>query len=125
MGGKSSKEEEAPKVRQVAPGVTVETLKEGDGKTYAREYQNVNVHYTGTLDNGTVFDSSHHRNEPFQFAVGAGQVIKCWDKGVAAMSLGEKARLTCAPEVAYGPRGIGPIPPNSELTFDVELLKLY
>eukprot|EP01059_Diplonema_ambulator_P027022 TRINITY_DN44601_c0_g1_i1.p2 TRINITY_DN44601_c0_g1~~TRINITY_DN44601_c0_g1_i1.p2 ORF type:complete len:126 (+),score=30.18 TRINITY_DN44601_c0_g1_i1:44-421(+) len=125
MGGSGSKSKETPRIREVAPGVTIETLQAGDGETYPREGQNASVHYTGTFEDGRVFDSSRDRSEPFVFAVGVGQVIKCWDKGVAAMSVGERAHFTCSPETAYGPRGVGPIPPNATLRFDVELLKLY
>lgn len=83
------------------------------------------VHYTGTLDNGTVFDSSRTRGKPFKFAVGKGEVIKGWDEGVAKMSVGSRAKLVCSPDYAYGSRGHpGIIPPNSTLTFDVELLKV-
>ncbi|KAJ9472111.1 12 kDa FK506-binding protein [Diplonema papillatum] len=128
MGGTPSKSVVGPgegSVTEVAPGVTLKTLKAGDGKTFPRNGQAVRVHYTGTLDDGAQFDSSRDRKDPFDFPVGAGQVIKCWDKAVMAMSLGERAMLTCSPENAYGSRPIGPIPANSTLHFDVELLKLF
>ncbi|KAL3311575.1 Peptidyl-prolyl cis-trans isomerase fkbp12 [Cichlidogyrus casuarinus] len=104
-------------------GVDVEVTKSGDGATYPKKGQRVSVHYTGTLTNGNKFDSSRDRGKAFEFVIGAGQVIKGWDEGVAQMSLGERAKLTCSPDYAYGARGFPPvIPPNSTLIFDVELL---
>ena len=83
------------------------------------------VHYTGTLMNGTKFDSSRDRDEPFQFTLGQGQVIKGWDEGVVGMKKGGKRKLTIPPAMAYGPSGSPPkIPPNSPLIFDVELVEI-
>lgn len=94
-------------------------------RTFPKTGQTAVVHYIGTLDNGTVFDSSRTRGKPFKFAVGKGEVIKGWDEGVAKMSVGQRAKLVCSPDYAYGSRGHpGIIPPNSTLTFDVELLKV-
>lgn len=82
----------------------------------------VEAHYTGTLDDGTVFDSSRNRGQVFKFTVGKGQVIKGWDQGFLSMKKGEKALLRCRSDYAYGPSGQGTIPPNATLTFDVELI---
>lgn len=96
----------------------------GAGAT-AQKGQKARVHYTGWLQNGRKFDSSVDRNEPFEFTLGAGMVIKGWDEGVAGMKIGGKRKLVIPPALGYGARGAeGAIPPNAELTFDVELLGL-
>lgn len=85
----------------------------------------VSVHYTGTLENGTVFDASYGRGQPFQFPLGQGQVIKGWDEGIALMKQGGKAILTIPPQLGYGERGAGGvIPPNATLIFQVELMAI-
>jgi FKBP-type peptidyl-prolyl cis-trans isomerase FkpA len=105
-------------------GLLIVDLVEGDGDA-AASGQNVTVHYTGWLQNGTKFDSSKDRNEPFEFDLGAGRVIRGWDEGVQGMKVGGKRKLTIPPELGYGARGAGGvIPPNATLVFEVELLEV-
>jgi len=100
----------------------IEDLMIGSGAE-ASNGMNVSVNYKGTLLNGIKFDSSYDRNEPFEFTLGAGQVIKGWDIGVLGMKVGGKRRLTIPADLAYGSRAIGTIPANSTLVFEVELLE--
>jgi FKBP-type peptidyl-prolyl cis-trans isomerase len=101
-----------------------EKLRPGTG-AQAKNGDTVTVHYTGWLTDGTKFDSSVDRNDPFTFVLGTGQVIRGWDDGVAAMRLGDKVRLTIPPELAYGEQGYpGAIPPNATLIFEIELLSV-
>jgi FKBP-type peptidyl-prolyl cis-trans isomerase FkpA len=90
----------------------------------ARTGAKVKVNYLGVLEDGTKFDSSYDRNEPFEFTLGAGQVIRGWDIGVAGMKVGGKRELVIPPELGYGANQVGPIPPNSTLKFTVELLEV-
>ena len=116
---------------EIAAGLTARILRTGDGQV-AQAGDIVVVHYTGWLydvtadDNrGSKFDSSVDRGEHFQFPLGAGRVIKGWDKGVEGMAIGELRELTIAPEMAYGDRGAGSvIPPGATLVFEVELFEL-
>ncbi len=100
----------------------IEDLNVGNGDE-AVAGRSVVVHYTGWLTSGSKFDSSKDRNDPFDFRLGAGQVIRGWDEGVAGMKVGGKRKLTIPPEMAYGSRGAGGvIPPDATLVFEVELL---
>ncbi len=103
----------------------IKVLKEGTGDQEAKSGDFVKVHYTGTLEDGTKFDSSLDRGEPFEFTLGVGQVIQGWDQGVSGMKIGEKRKLTIPPDLGYGSSGAGnAIPPNAVLIFEVELLDI-
>jgi FKBP-type peptidyl-prolyl cis-trans isomerase len=105
-----------------ASGLQVIEIETGTGDE-ASTGQQVTVHYTGWLTNGTKFDSSRDRGDPFQFGLGKGQVIRGWDEGVAGMKVGGRRRLVIPPELGYGQRGAGgAIPPGATLLFNVELL---
>ncbi len=110
-----------------ASGLQYDDVKVGDGAE-AKAGQNVTVHYTGWLQNddgskGPKFDSSKDRNDPFEFALGAGMVIRGWDEGVQGMKIGGARQLIIPSDLGYGSRGAGGvIPPNATLIFDVELL---
>lgn len=106
-------------------GLKIEDIKVGSGAA-AKSGDTVTVHYTGTLTNGKKFDSSKDHGQPFTFHLGAGEVIKGWDQGVAGMKVGGVRKLTIPPDLAYGNRDVGGglIPANSTLLFEVELLKI-
>src|SRR5262245_2299010 len=107
-----SQEKKEGKVVTTASGLQYEDLKEGTGEA-AKAGDTVSVHYTGTLkSNGKKFDSSLDRNEPFDFPLGAGKVIKGWDEGVAGMKVGGKRKLTIPAKLAYGEKGFPPVIPS-------------
>ncbi|MFN2548757.1 MAG: FKBP-type peptidyl-prolyl cis-trans isomerase [Myxococcales bacterium] len=109
-----------PGAQKLPDGLVYKTLKPGDGPS-PQATDKVKVNYEGKLTNGTVFDSSYKRNQPAEF--GLNQVIKCWTEGVQKMKVGEKARLVCPSDIAYGDHGHPPtIPGGATLVFDVELL---
>ncbi|MBD2341821.1 FKBP-type peptidyl-prolyl cis-trans isomerase [Calothrix sp. FACHB-156] len=114
----------ANKVVTTSSGLKYTELKVGTG-AIPKIGQTVSVHYTGTLENGTKFDSSRDRGVPFEFPLGTGQVIKGWDEGISTMKVGGRRQLIIPPELGYGARGAGGvIPPNATLIFDVELLSI-
>ena len=116
---KAAKEKGAVKT---ASGLIYLAQKEGSGKNPAAS-DTVKVHYTGTLVNGVVFDSSYKRGQPLEIPLNG--VVKCWTEGIQLMKVGGKARLVCPPAIAYGEKGAGGmIPPNATLVFDVELLEI-
>lgn len=106
---------------KTSSGLLIEDIKVGSGAE-AKPGNIISAHYTGTLVDGTKFDSSVDRGEPLSFTLGVGQVIKGWDEGIVGMKVGGKRKLIIPPELAYGARAIGSIPPNSTLIFEVELM---
>jgi FKBP-type peptidyl-prolyl cis-trans isomerase FkpA len=111
-------------ITTTASGLQIEEIKLGDGDSAAAG-QFVSVHYTGWLTDGTKFDSSKDRNEPFDFPLGRRNVIAGWDEGVQGMRVGGVRKLTIPPQLGYGARGAGGvIPPNATLVFEVELLDI-
>ncbi|TIB31104.1 hypothetical protein E3P80_02712 [Wallemia ichthyophaga] len=104
---------------------TLESIHPGDGKNFPKPGQTITMHYHGTLLDGSVFDSSYRRGQPFSSPIGIGRLIGAWDQCVPQMSIGQKAIITATPEVGYGERGFPPvIPPNATLKFEVELLAI-
>ena len=109
---------------KTSSGLRYQVLQKGDGEK-AQNNKTVSVHYKGQLSDGTVFDSSYKRNQPIEFSLGMGQVIRGWDEGVALLKVGDKARFVIPSHLAYGSRGAGGvIPPNANLIFDVELMSV-
>jgi peptidylprolyl isomerase len=115
---------QAPNANTVKTSTGLEYIDEQIGAgAQPQKGQTVVVHYTGYLDDGKIFDSSRQRNQPFEFKLGQGEVIKGWDEGLSTMKVGGKRRLIIPPQLAYGASGAGGvIPPNARLTFEVELL---
>jgi FKBP-type peptidyl-prolyl cis-trans isomerase len=111
----------AGEVMEIRPGLTKKLVRPGHGSKPTAGQQ-VQVHYTGTLEDGRVFDSSRARGQPLKFMLGTSQVVLGWDLGIAEMLVGETAVLTVPPDYGYGNRPTGPIPAGSTLTFEVELM---
>jgi len=120
----NNQQEEQIELNNQKPKFNIETLKPGQGEKQAQNGDKLTVHYVGTLINGTKFDSSLDRNMPFTFTLGQGQVIPGWDIGLLGAKIGEKRKLTIPPEMGYGDKDMGKIPPNSNLIFEVEILNI-
>ncbi len=109
-------------IKTTQDGLKIQDITVGSGQE-VKSGDSVTVHYLGTLENGTKFDSSYDRNTPFTTQIGVGQVIKGWDEGIVGMKVGGKRKLIIPPDLGYGQQGAGgSIPPNSTLIFEVELL---
>src|SRR4030042_3864817 len=125
QGGKKNPEQitEISNTQMQKEELKIEDILAGSGKE-AKNGNKLTVNYSGTLTDGTKFDSSYGRNEPFTFTLGAGSVIPGWDQGLLGMKEKGKRKLTIPSDLAYGESGSGPIPPNSTLIFEIELLKV-
>lgn len=123
--GSDINEPSSEKVQNIStiPGIEIYDMQIGTGAE-AVSGKTVSAHYVGILTDGTKFDSSLERNEPFEFLLGGGQVIKGWDIGIEGMKVGGIRQLVISPELAYGPQAIGPIPANSTLIFQVQLVEV-
>ena len=128
-GGSDSLKERTDALRQSVDNegklknMVIEDIKVGAGAE-VKNNDTVSVHYVGTLQDGTEFDNSKKRGKPFDFTVGGGQVIKGWDEGLIGMKVGGQRILVIPPEMAYGEKGIGPIPGGATLVFSIELLDI-
>ncbi len=119
---KPSSQVQESQIKTMENGLKIEDIKIGSGAE-AKAGNSITVNYLGTLVNGTKFDSSYDRGQPFLFLLGGGQVIPGWDQGLIGMKVGGKRKLTIPPTLAYGEKGVpGAIPPDSTLVFEVELL---
>lgn len=121
---KTQQKPEENTMGQTTEELSVMVLENGTGNTVLEPGQVAVVHYTGTLEDGVVFDSSLTRGQPLEFQYGVGSVILGWDQGLQGMKIGEKRKLIIPPAYGYGNNQVGPIPPNSTLIFEVELLEI-
>lgn len=119
-GDEEQNMQELPEVKEL----TAQILQQGVGERQVKAGDEITVHYTGVLLDGTKFDSSVDRGEPFKLTIGVGQVISGWDQGVIGMKVGEMRRLNVPAEFAYGDQAVGNIPPNSPLIFEIELITI-
>ena len=113
----------SPSAQEPTTDLKIEDIKVGQGQE-VKKGDTAQVHYLGTLTNNEKFDSSYDRNQPFEFQVGAGQVIEGWDQGLLGMKIGGKRKLTIPPNLGYGNQAAGSIPPGSTLIFEIELLSI-
>ncbi len=120
-GGKKAVKEEKPEIQKTPSGLKFVELKAGKGERPSPG-QTIVIHYVGKLENGEVFDSSRDRGKPLEFIYGSGKVIEGLEEGVATMKPGGKRKLIIPPDLGYGSRSVGPIPANSTLIFEVELI---
>lgn len=118
----AQKKSKPGKIMKTASGLEYQIIEKGKGGKKPKPGDMVTVHYTGKFTNDTVFDSSVKRGQPIKFTLGTGQVIKGWDEGIALLEVGDKAKFIIPPDLAYGSQARGPIPANSTLIFDVELI---
>lgn len=115
--------EETSKKKTMNNDLKIEDTQVGSGDE-VKSGDTIVIHYKGTLENGTQFDSSYDRGQPFETQIGVGRLIKGWDQGIPGMKVGGKRKLTIAPELGYGSQDMGSIPPNSTLIFEVELIDI-
>ena len=115
------KQQSSTSQSSVSSKLKVEDIKIGTGKE-VKSGDTIIIHYNGTLTDGTKFDSSYDRGQPFETVIGVGKVIQGWDQGVVGMKVGGKRKLTIPPDLGYGAQTVGPIPANSTLIFEVELV---
>jgi peptidylprolyl isomerase len=120
---KATMQQESLGAKTQATELKIEDIKVGEGRE-VKSGDTVVIHYKGTLTDGTKFDSSYDRGEPFETQIGVGQVIKGWDLGVVGMKIGGKRKLTIPPSLGYGEQSAGSIPPNSTLIFELELIDI-
>ncbi len=115
--------EEASSFIEKIEGLDIVVVEEGEGAS-VKTGDSIDIHYVGKLEDGKIFDSSRERKKPYNFTIGEGEVIKGWEKGVIGMKVGEIRVLTISPELGFGSRSQGPIPPNSTLIYEIELMSI-